>query len=112
MIKSFDKLVRDKLPSILEFDHNVSGFSHYSTFNPEKINQYAKQKLVEEAKEVLEASTQKEVLAELGDLYEIMLKVAEVNGIKPHQIIEAASDKAKKYGTFNSNVILKEISYK
>jgi predicted house-cleaning noncanonical NTP pyrophosphatase (MazG superfamily) len=111
VIKTFDKLVRDNLPDILHKDANVRDFS-YTYITDDKLNEYVRNKLVEEATEVLNATSQKEVLAELGDLYEIMIKVATANGIKPHEIIHAASTKASKYGTFNKNIILKEIIYK
>lgn len=48
-------------------------------------------------------------LAEMADLYEVMVKYAELNGIKPYEILQAAAEKESRCGKFNNNFILKEI---
>ena len=107
--KKFDKMVRDKIPEILRADPNVESFL-VEQLPSSRL--YAREKLVEEAKEAANAIPRDELLAELGDLLEVMLKVAKDNNIKFEEILFTMVEKQQKCGKFDKNIILKEIVYK
>lgn len=55
-------------------------------------------KISEEAQEVAQARSFRELLEELGDLYEVLYSVAVLHGIHMNQIIQAAEMKVEARG--------------
>lgn len=103
MIKTFNKLVRDKIPEKIE---NNGEYALTKTLNDEEFEKALNEKLMEEASEVINAKTPEEIKEELADLYEVMLaKVKLIDG-NFSEIEEIAYQKRMKRGAFDNKVYL------
>ncbi len=99
----FNKLVRDNTPQILR----EKGIAHTTgTLSDEEFKVELHKKLLEEAQEVVEAPTREQKLEELGDLYEVMLAVAQQEGFSIFDIVMAAQDKRLYRGGFSQRIFL------
>jgi predicted house-cleaning noncanonical NTP pyrophosphatase (MazG superfamily) len=96
------KLVRDNIPTIIVKEGKCPDFEHVSNIAP-----FVREKLQEELNEVLSATTRDELVSEMGDLWEVMLKHAVVNNISWAEVTRAARKKRERVGGFNNNVVLK-----
>lgn len=67
--EQFNKLVRDKIPDKIQ--NNMEGIKCYIA-KEGYLLRYLKEKLIEEAYEVLDAKLPKEILEELSDVYEVI----------------------------------------
>lgn len=105
MNKIFNKLVRDKIPKIIESngEHALTEILDNESFENEINN-----KLLEEVKEVIESKTKEELKEELADLLEVILKKAEINNIKFSEIEEVRIKKKDKKGGFDNKIFLVE----
>jgi predicted house-cleaning noncanonical NTP pyrophosphatase (MazG superfamily) len=84
----FDKLIRSKLPARMK-NEGVSVNSE-SLSTDEYIIQL-KKKIIEEAKEVQEASSKEELTTELADVMEVIHAIAKANDISLYEIEAAKS---------------------
>lgn len=96
-----DKLVRDKMPEIMrdsgvEISERVMEWDEYM--------QRLKDKLLEEAAEVYDASYAVDVTEELADLLEVMMTLAHVNKIEFQCVIQAAERKRAEKGGFYKRI--------
>lgn len=97
------KLIRDKIPDIII----QSGREYVDyTAEGEELSQLVTNKILEEAQELCSAQSREEKIEELADLYEIMFKFAEVNGIDWGRVTMAAHDKNEAKGSFTLNKVL------
>ena len=100
------KLIRDKIPEIIKKNGNnpitiqVTGVELFEAL---------KQKLVEEALEVQEATNYDELKAELADVLEIVTTLIETEKLDWDEIIEIREDKARTRGRFKKGYILKQV---
>ena len=87
-----DKLVRDNgYNDILE---RIMGEEEYA--------QRLKEKLLEEAHEVLEASDTQELKEELADVLEVIMAMARFKGIEFSDVVKCADEKRSKKGGFEA----------
>lgn len=92
-----DKLIRDKLPRLMRH----SGISVFErVMEHEEYVQRLKEKLVEEAKEVLNAKTIRQIQEELADVLEVMHSLTKVYEINFSEVEEARKEKKAKHGGF------------
>ncbi len=63
-----------------------------------------KKKIVEEAKEVLEASTQEELKSELVDVLEVVEHLIEIHGFDKAEMNQLKLEKQRKIGKFNHKI--------
>ena len=99
-----NKLVRDKIPEIILAD----GREVSTRILDDK--EYAKElekKLAEECKEVLESKGEHR-LEELGDVLEVMMALAKLDGYSVDDIVVAARKKREKRGGFDKKIFLVE----
>ena len=99
-----NKLVRDKIPEIILAD----GREVSTRILDDK--EYAKElekKLAEEYKEVLESKGEHR-LEELGDVLEVMMALAKLDGYSVDDIVVAARKKREKRGGFDKKIFLVE----
>ena len=96
------KLVRDRIPSIA----TVRKFRQ--PYDKTELMVYAAVKIKEEAQEVICAKNKEEIIEELADLREIMLKYAELNGIQWDDVLDKAAEKNKEKGRFDENWIMEK----
>jgi len=106
----YNKLVRDKIPEIIE----ASGKKAIVELLDEKM--YVKklnEKLVEEVKEFLECEESKkkqyESIEELGDVLEVMLAILKHKGYNLGELIEIMDDKREERGGFEKRILLKGV---
>ena len=80
MRKQYNKLVRDNIPDIIRQHGDV-----YQTeiMSASEFQLALRQKIVEEAQEVLQATTQSELVQELADLYEVVEALLRTNDTTP-----------------------------
>lgn len=102
--KVFDKLVRDKIPEML--DKN-GGETETKILNDEEYIKCLYEKLKEECNEVIEADSRKDLIEELADLHEVILSLAKAKNIGMEEIESTRIKKREKRGGFDSKIFLK-----
>lgn len=96
-----DKLIRDKLPQTMQF----SGVRVVSrVMEEEEYLRRLKDKLLEEAQEVVDSTSPKEIIEELSDLLEVMMAVLKVYGMEFSNLQDAAAHKKAERGGFDSRI--------
>lgn len=100
--KEFNKLVRDRIPSILE-----SQGIHFETtaMTDTDYRQALRQKLVEEAQEVIEASD-RQLINELADVYEVIDTLMQVYDISKDDVLNSQMRKRLERGGFENRLRL------
>lgn len=98
-----NKLVRDKIPDIIE-NNNEIAFTRVLT-DKEYFDELNK-KLMEECNEVVNAKNKEERLEELADLLEVMKAIAKFDNYNLDNITEVAKEKALKRGAFDKKIYL------
>lgn len=95
-----DKLIRD-----LAYQH-ISPQSGVEicerTMEDEEYDQRLKDKLLEEAQEVLEARDTQELEEELADVLEVLMAIARFKGIEFSDVVKCADQKRSKKGGFEA----------
>lgn len=105
MIYHYNKLVRDK---IIE---NIKRKGHqckYRELNEEEFLEELDKKLLEEAKEVIEAHNAEEI----GDLLEVIITMMREYHIAYEDVQAAMQQKNDKNGTFNNKIYLISVDEK
>lgn len=97
------KLVRDNIPAIMTKDGKHAEFI---SLDDETFLVALKEKLIEEAREVIQAKDKSEMIQELADLQEVMDKLKELYGIQQPEISMAQAIKAIKNGKFDKHYYL------
>lgn len=101
-MKTYDKLVRDRIPEIIEADGKKC---KTRILSKEEYRDYVFAKLVEEAKEANEAKT----IEELADLEEVILAAAKAIGSDKDQLEKTRLAKQKTNGAFDKRILLQEV---
>ena len=99
---SYHKLVRDRIPEIIEADGKVCMFE---TLSDEDYIYLLDQKLNEELAEYQESKS----VEELADLLEVMQAVAKARGWTLEELERVRANKAAKRGGFEKKILLKEV---
>jgi predicted house-cleaning noncanonical NTP pyrophosphatase (MazG superfamily) len=100
---TYNKLVRDRIPEIIE----RTGASFNTTILSE--NDYIKElkkKCYEELDEYAAADNDKDAVEELADLLELMYALAKVHGVDFYEIEKVRQEKAEKRGGFQERIFL------
>ena len=97
-----DKLVRDLIPQIIE---NQGKIAIIEKVSGEKLLHRLKDKLQEEINEFIAD----EAVEELADIMEVIYAICAFKHISLEQLEQFRLFKAKKHGTFECGVILKEV---
>lgn len=103
MIKTYHKLVRDKIPQIIEMGGNTCVTESLSQ---EAYLEMLDAKLTEELAEYQESKS----MEELADLLEVMMAVVRARGCTWQQLEEIRIDKREKRGGFEKKILLKEVT--
>lgn len=98
----FNKLVRDKIPSIIESDgktclSEILSDANYIRLLDEKLN--------EECAEYQESKSPEE----LADILEVVYAIAATQGLSIDELEQLRKDKADKRGGFEQKILLKEV---
>ena len=103
MRKDYEKLVRDKVPSIIEAADKKFLTRHLSD---DEYRRALIQKLMEEAREVQGAESIAELTEELADVAEVMDALVVVLGISWQEVREAQKQKRLERGGFEKRLKL------
>ncbi len=96
------KLVRDKIPEIIEEDGKKP---EYYRVSDEEIGKWARRKILEEAKEFSEEGE----VEELADLYAVIKRYMEIEDTGFEKLEDLEERKSEERGGFQENIILVEI---
>ena len=103
---TYNKLIRDRIPEIIA----ASGKTCSTIIlDNESFFQELKNKLVEEANELLHAQSQKELLNELADLLEVIESIIHSCGFSHEQLHEIQSRKLTERGGFKQRLFLEYV---
>ena len=100
--KSYHKLVRDRIPEIIEADGKTC---ICKTLSDEDYLHLLDEKLNEELAEYQESKS----LEELADLLEVMWAVVKARGWTLEDLERVRAEKAAKRGGFEKKILLKEV---
>ena len=101
-MQSYHKLVRDRIPEIIEIDGKKCVCE---TLSDEDYISLLDQKLNEELAEYQESKS----LEELADLLEVMQAVVKARGWTAEDLERVRAKKAAKRGGFEKKILLKEV---
>mgnify|MGYP001614297549 FL=1 len=104
--KTYNKLVRDKIPEIIKKDNAIP---KVSVLDDKKYAIALREKLVEEAKELLEAKTDEEILNELSDVLQLLESIALNNGLSVTDIEKQKEKKKQERGAFEKKLFLEYV---
>lgn len=103
--KIYNKLVRDKIPEII----NRSGKQlSTSVLDDQQYGDELKNKMVEEAQELVSAKTREDILNELADLEELIQTVSKHNNISAEELEQKRLSKKDERGGFDQRIFLHE----
>ena len=102
----YDKLVRDKIPEIIE---SKGDEPHYRVLSDEEYWQYLLKKDTEELEEVKAAAYIEDIKQELADKLELIRAMAEFNGLTLQDIINEADRKTETRGGFQKRLLLEKV---
>lgn len=102
----FNKLVRDNIPSLQKKE---GAETTYRTLSTEEHALQLRTKLVEEAGEVNESATRKELVSELADVLQVLESLCEAEGVSLDEVRKAQADKRDHAGAFNDRVFIEKI---
>lgn len=103
--REFNKLVRDKVPSNVERGGEVVRKTNLSgDFKLKAL----RDKLIEEAFEVLDATVQDSIVEELADVSEVIDGIVSQLGIKRDEVRKRQDEKRRKAGGFKEGLVLLE----
>ena len=100
--KTYHKLVRDRIPEIIEADGKIC---ICETLSDADYIELLDQKLNEELVEYQESKS----LEELADLLEVMQAVVKARGWTLEELEQLWADKAARRGGFEKKILLKEV---
>ena len=101
--KIYNKLVRDKIPEIIEADNKTCLMEILSD---KKYIEMLDKKLNEE---ILEYQESKDI-EELADMLEVMRAIVVARGYSVEELEKIRKEKADKRGGFDKKILLKEVS--
>ena len=108
-MKIYNKLVRDRIPEIIQKEGNTADIIILSE---ESFIQAIKEKLIEEANEVCNAQNRDDILSELADLQEVMDTIKQLYNINTLEVNTIQAVKALQRGKFEKRLYLKSVSEK
>lgn len=100
-MKIYDKLVRDRIPEIIE---NSGNHCEVEVVNDEVALEYLYKKLQEEVDELVEDKN----LEEIADVVEVLFAIGGKYGYSDEDILKGRAEKKTRSGGFEKNIILKK----
>jgi predicted house-cleaning noncanonical NTP pyrophosphatase (MazG superfamily) len=101
-VKIYNKLVRDKIPQIIEADGKKC---ETRIAAKEELIELLESKLMEEAAEFSEANN----LEELADLMEVVFGLANVLGYSEEELLKKREAKREQRGGFEEGIVLERV---
>lgn len=100
-MKVYDKLVRDRIPEIIESSGNKC---EIEVVSDDVALEYLYKKLNEEVSELLEDKN----LDEIGDVMEVLFAIGSKYGYSEEDVLNRRNEKRDSRGGFENNLILKK----
>ncbi len=97
-----NKLIRDKIPDLLENQGNYKIFAH--TMDDAAFLVSLKKKLLEESQEVVEAQTREELVEEIADVMEVINNLCKMNEITLKEVESVRLKKIEDKGGFEKRI--------
>lgn len=101
--KVYNKLVRDKIPTIIELNGDKP---NHRRLSPEEFKETLKTKLIEEANELLKATTKDEMIEELADILEVLEWILKAEEISEYDVTKTQHNKYIQKGGFFGRTFL------
>lgn len=98
-MKTYNKLVRDKIPEIIEACNRKC---ETSILENDEYAQELQRKLKEEVQEFLEAQN----IEELADIMEVVFSLAKVHGATEQDLMNVRNQKREERGGFDNRIFL------
>jgi len=109
-MKTYNKLIRDRIPEIIEKD---GAKAKIRILNDKEYHEELLKKIVEEAKEVLETKGKREKLTkELGDVLEILDYLIKVFNLDREEIEKVRQERKESRGGFDKKLFLEYTEHK
>lgn len=106
-IKVFNKLIRDKIPEIIQRDRG--SLAKTRILEGQDYRDALKTKVTEEAAELLNAKSREDITNELADLEELIRTIAAENGIALEELEMIRQKKLRERGGFEKRLWLESI---
>lgn len=106
MRKVYNKLVRNKIPDIIQEQGKKV---NYRVLSRKEYQQALKEKLIEEANELLQAKTTAEIMEELVDIQDVLLGIQDAFDLSWLEIEEVHATKRYKKGSFSNQYFLESV---
>lgn len=101
-MKTYNKLVRDKIPAIIE----QAGKAYKSrVLSTEEYEESLRQKLQEEVSEYLESKEPQE----LADILEVIYALAKISGMSRDDLEKVRQQKTEERGCFEERIFLETV---
>lgn len=104
--KTYNKLIRDNIPEIIKKNGAIPKISELSD---EQFKTALKEKLAEEAKELVEVKTKEEILNELSDVMQLIESIALNNNLSVSDIEKQKEKKKRERGAFEKKLFLEYV---
>lgn len=104
MKKIYNKLVRDKIPAIIEA---YGKKANYRVLSKEERLAALEEKIKEELAEYMDAKTEADKIEELADICEVLSALVEYFGVR--SVIDRAFEKYGERGGFSRGVFLESV---
>lgn len=98
-MKTFNKLVRDRIPEIIEKSNRKC---ETVILDPEHYTRELQTKLKEEIQEYIEAQN----LEELADILEVVFALAKIHGATEQELLTVRNQKLEERGGFDNRIFL------
>lgn len=106
-METYNKLIRDRIPEIIEKDGKKA---KTRILNDEEYHEELLKKIVEEAKEVLNAKRErKELTKELSDILEILDCLIKVFNLDREEIEKVRQERKESRGGFDKKLFLEYV---
>jgi len=102
-MKKYDKLIRDKIPEIIESDGKEY---EIEKMDDDEYRKYLQDKLLEETEEYIESGDKKE----LADVLEVIKSILDEEGMEFKELEEIRKEKAKERGRFEEKIKLLKVT--
>jgi len=102
-MKVYNKLVRDKIPAIIEADNKKC---EIEIVNGREKQELLEKKLLEEVNEYLEDKN----LEELADVMEVLFGLANELGYSEEDLLNKRKEKLEERGGFKEGIVLKSVN--
>ena len=99
----YNRLVHDKIPEIIEKDGEEC---RYEQVDDEEYRKILREKFIEEAKELIAAEGEAEIINELADFQELIEAIQEFEQISPEDVEKKKNQKHEERGGFSKRIKL------